>query len=91
MGAYSEGRQYSRGVEATGSLRSAPYAGTRLSILDPQERERCGLGYELDKELVRQLGIAFEPIVYPKMPNVQDGEPAVIWNGRVRYDGIGKR
>ena len=56
----------------TGSLRAALYPGTPTSILDPKEREPRGVGYELGKELARQLNVPYEPVVYPKNADVQE-------------------
>jgi polar amino acid transport system substrate-binding protein len=53
-----------------GKLRAALYPGTPTSILDPKEKEPRGVGYELGKELARQLGVAYEPIVFPKNTEV---------------------
>ena len=55
----------------TGKLRAALYPGTPTSILDPKESEPRGVGYELGKELARQLGVPYEPVVYPKNADVQ--------------------
>lgn len=54
----------------TGKLRAALYPGTPTSILDPNEREPRGVGYELGKELARRLGVPYEPVVYPKNTEV---------------------
>ena len=56
----------------TGSLRATLYPGTPTSILDPKEREPRGVGYELGKELARQLNVPYEPVVYPKNADVQE-------------------
>src|SRR4051812_15473480 len=54
----------------TGKLRAALYPGTPTSILDPTEAEPRGVGYELGKELARRLGVAYQPVVYPKNAEV---------------------
>lgn len=56
----------------TGSLRAALYPGTPTSILDPKEAEPRGVGYELGKELARQLGVPYEPVIYPQNAEVQE-------------------
>ena len=56
----------------TGSLRVALYPGTPTSIVDPKEREPRGVGYELGKELARQLDVPFEPVIYPQNADVQE-------------------
>src|SRR5471032_1358557 len=54
----------------TGKLRAALYPGTPTSILDPQEREPRGVGYELGKALASQLGVPYDPVIYPKNADV---------------------
>lgn len=56
----------------TGSLRAALYPGTPTSILDPQAPEPRGVGYELGRELARQLDIPYAPVVYAKNAEVQE-------------------
>jgi polar amino acid transport system substrate-binding protein len=55
-----------------GKLRAALYPGTPTSILDPDESEPRGVGYELGKELARRLGMPYEPIVYANNAAVQE-------------------
>jgi polar amino acid transport system substrate-binding protein len=54
----------------TGKLRAALYPGTPTSILDPSEHEPRGVGYELGKALASQLGVPYEPVIYPKNADV---------------------
>lgn len=56
----------------TGVLRAALYPGTPTSILDPQAREPHGVGFELGRELARQLGVPYSPVIYAKNADVQD-------------------
>lgn len=56
----------------TGSLRAALYVGTPTSVLDPKASEPRGVGYEMGKELARQLGVPYEPTVFPKNADVQE-------------------
>src|SRR5215468_10124887 len=60
-----------KALAPTGKLRAALYPGTPTSILDPKESAPRGVGYELGKELARQLGVPYEPVVYPKNADVQ--------------------
>ncbi len=60
----------------TGVLRAALYPGTPTSILEPQAREPRGVGYELGRELARQVGVAYEPAIYAKNADVQDAMKA---------------
>lgn len=53
-----------------GALRVALYTGTPTSLLSQSDLR--GVGYELGKELARRLGVAFEPIVFPKNAEVLD-------------------
>jgi polar amino acid transport system substrate-binding protein len=54
----------------TGKLRAALYPGTPTSVLDPNEKEPRGVGYELGKALAARLGVPYEPVVYPKNADV---------------------
>lgn len=63
--------QIERLLAPTGKLRAALYVGTPTSILDPKTAEPRGVGYELGKELARQLGVPYEPVVYAKNADVQ--------------------
>jgi polar amino acid transport system substrate-binding protein len=57
-------------LSPTGKLRAALYPGTPTSIVDPQQTEPRGIGYELGKELARRLGVPYDPVVYPKNADV---------------------
>jgi polar amino acid transport system substrate-binding protein len=54
----------------TGKLRAALYPGTPTSILDANEAEPRGVGYELGRALAQKLGVPFEPLVFPKNAEV---------------------
>ena len=51
--------------ETVGGLRAA-----RTSILPSSEAEPRGVGYELDNELARRLGVPYEPVVFSKNAEV---------------------
>lgn len=70
--AFADNAAIRKVLAPTGSLRAALYPGTPTSILDPKEKEPRGVGYELGKELARQLNVAYEPIVYAKNAEVQE-------------------
>jgi polar amino acid transport system substrate-binding protein len=70
--AYGGDVDIKRVLAPTGTLRAALYPGTPTSILDPKEAEPRGVGYDLGKELARQLGVPFEPVVYPQNADVQE-------------------
>ena len=53
----------------TGTLRAGLYPGTPTSILPGAEPR--GIGYEIGKELAKQLGVAYEPVVFPNNAGVQ--------------------
>lgn len=76
--AYASDADVKKVLAPTGSLRVALYPGTPTSILDPKEAEPRGVGYDLGKELARQLGVPFEPVVYPQNAEVQ----AAITSGK---------
>src|SRR4029077_7747887 len=57
-------------LSPTGKLRAALYPGTPTSIVDPQQTEPRGIGYELGKELAHRLGVPYDPVVYPKNADV---------------------
>ena len=55
----------------SGVLRAGLYTGTPTSILpDPKSGEPRGVGYDLGKELARQLGVPYEPVVFAKNAEV---------------------
>src|SRR3974390_2222405 len=54
----------------TGKLRAALYPGTPTSILDPNQSEPRGVGYELGKALATKPGVPYEPVIYPKNADV---------------------
>lgn len=55
----------------TGKLRVGLYPGTPTSIIgDPASGNAKGVGFELGRELARQAGIAFEPVVFPRNAEV---------------------
>lgn len=56
----------------TGALRTALYPGTPTSVVDPNEREPRGVGYELGRELARQLGVPYAPVVFARNAEVQE-------------------
>jgi polar amino acid transport system substrate-binding protein len=69
-----------RGVLApTGSLRVALHSGSPSSLVqsNPNQPPR-GLGYELGRALAEDLGVAFEPVVFPRnldmLTAVKDGQ-----------------
>ena len=51
--------------ETVGGPRAA-----RTSILPSSEAEPRGVGYELDNELARRLGVPYEPVVFSKNAEV---------------------
>jgi polar amino acid transport system substrate-binding protein len=59
-----------RTLAPTGALRVALYTGTPTSVLSQSDLR--GVGYDLGKELARRLGVAFEPVVFPKNADVLD-------------------
>lgn len=70
--AYADDVDVKKVLAPTGTLRAALYPGTPTSILDPKEQEPRGVGYELGKELARQLGVPYTPVVYPQNADVQE-------------------
>ena len=61
----------SRILAPTGKLRVGLYPGTPTSILpDAQPDGPRGVGYDLGKEVARQLGVPFEPVVFSKNAEV---------------------
>ncbi len=53
-----------------GRLRAALYPGTPTSILPNSGGEPRGVGYEIGKELARQLHVPYEPVVFAKNAEV---------------------
>lgn len=70
--AYASDVDVKKVLAPTGTLRAALYPGTPTSILDPKETEPRGVGYELGKELARQLGVPYEPVIYAQNADVQE-------------------
>lgn len=56
----------------SGKLRVGLYPGTPTSILVSQTEDPRGVGYDLGKELARQLGVPYEPVVFSKNAEVLD-------------------
>jgi polar amino acid transport system substrate-binding protein len=54
----------------TGKLRVGLYPGTPTSILESASEGPRGVGYDLGKELARQLGVPYEPVVFSKNAEV---------------------
>lgn len=57
-------------IAPDGKLRVALYPGTPTSILQETGKEARGVGYELGKALAAKLGVAYEPVVYPRNAEV---------------------
>jgi polar amino acid transport system substrate-binding protein len=55
----------------SGKLRVGLYPGTPTSILQSASEGPRGVGYDLGKELARQLGVPYEPVVFAKNAEVQ--------------------
>jgi polar amino acid transport system substrate-binding protein len=53
-----------------GKLRAALYPGTPTSIVDANEADPRGVGYELGRELARRLGVPYEPVAFSKNSEV---------------------
>jgi polar amino acid transport system substrate-binding protein len=56
----------------SGKLRVGLYPGTPTSILVSQTEDPRGVGYDLGKELARQLGVPYEPVVFTRNAEVLD-------------------
>jgi polar amino acid transport system substrate-binding protein len=56
----------------SGKLRVGLYPGTPTSILVSQTEGPRGVGYDLGKELARQLGVPYEPVVFSRNAEVLD-------------------
>lgn len=56
----------------SGKLRVGLYPGTPTSILVSQTEDPRGVGYDLGKELARQLGVPYEPVVFARNAEVLD-------------------
>lgn len=54
----------------SGKLRVGLYPGTPTSILESASEGPRGVGYDLGKELARQLGVPYEPVVFSKNAEV---------------------
>jgi polar amino acid transport system substrate-binding protein len=54
----------------TGKLRVALYPGTPTSILDTDEAEPRGVGYELGRELASRIGVPYQPVIFSKNAEV---------------------
>ena len=60
-----------------GKLKIAVYQGTPTSFVkDSKTGEPTGVGYELGRDLAKQLGVAFEPIVYSRNAEVLEAVKA---------------
>lgn len=54
-----------------GRLRAGLYTGTPTSILNDTDKDPRGVGYEIGKELARQLHVDYEPVVFARNAEVQ--------------------
>jgi polar amino acid transport system substrate-binding protein len=54
-----------------GRLRAGLYTGTPTSILNNTDKDPRGVGYEIGKELARQLHVDYEPVVFARNAEVQ--------------------
>ena len=60
-----------------GKLKIAVYQGTPTSFVkDSKTGEPTGVGYELGRDLAKQLGVAFEPIVFSRNAEVLEAVKA---------------
>ena len=65
----------------TGKLRVGLYLGQPLSaIRDSASGEMKGVGYDLGRDLARQMGVPFEPVVYPSGGAVVRGAKSGEWD-----------
>jgi polar amino acid transport system substrate-binding protein len=55
----------------SGRLRAGLYTGTPTSILDNTDKDPRGVGYEIGRELARQLHVDYQPVVFSKNAEVQ--------------------
>jgi polar amino acid transport system substrate-binding protein len=63
--------EVSRVLAPSGRLRAGLYRGTPTSILDDADKDPHGVGYEIGKELARQLQVGYEPVVFARNAEVQ--------------------
>jgi len=63
--------EISRILAPSGKLRAGLYTGTPTSILNNTDKDPRGVGYEIGKELARQLHVDYEPVVFAKNAEVQ--------------------
>ena len=70
MSAWAADQDPRQVLAPTGKLRAALYPGTPTSVLDPNQRDPRGVGYELGQALATKLGVPYEPVVYPKNADV---------------------
>jgi len=61
----------SRVLAPGGKLRAGLYPGTPTSILNNTDRDPRGVGYDIGKELARQLQVDYEPVVFARNAEVQ--------------------
>jgi polar amino acid transport system substrate-binding protein len=55
----------------TGKLRVGVYPGSPTSMIrDPATGEAKGVSFDLGRELARRLGVAFEPVEFPRLAEV---------------------
>jgi polar amino acid transport system substrate-binding protein len=65
-----------------GKLRVGVYAGSPTSMIrDPATGEAKGMSYDLGKALAARLGVAFEPVEYPRVAEVV----AALKDGKVDF------
>jgi polar amino acid transport system substrate-binding protein len=63
--------EVTRILAPSGRLRAGLYTGTPTSILNNTDKDPRGVGYEIGKELARQLHVDYEPVVFAKNAEVQ--------------------
>jgi len=63
--------EISRVLAPSGRLRAGLYTGTPTSILNNTDKDPRGVGYEIGKELARQLRVDYEPVVFARNAEVQ--------------------